>query len=221
MVPAIRISPIAKAILNDLTLLENAGDGSSTDSNNYVLNEPKIDKFASWAVRGDQAWNNNNHSYLEFRYNNWTETFGDPCGPSNVLQTDLQGWDNYGLTLNHAWVISPKLLLTLLGNATVHDSDQGNLSAGLNPANYGFPASLGALQGARGVPEIQGLEMGTLEPVMNFVPNQVLCWSVFGVQHGWMGKDRRGYSSDVTHEEWEFVLAVSAVVSRRQSAAGA
>ena len=64
-----RISPIAKAILAQLPLPNKASDGANTDSNNYVINQPKIDRFSSYIARADQAWNNNHHSYFEYRYN--------------------------------------------------------------------------------------------------------------------------------------------------------
>ena len=160
VVPTSRISPMAQAYFALMPQPDDAGDGSSTDSNNYVKKEPKIDKFAGWSLRVDKAWNNNHHSYAEFLWNNWSEIGDDPFGPSNILDGLLQARENYGFTVDHAWVLSPRFLLDLHANAIAHKNNESSPSATVSAAGFQFAQALIGLQQFHGLPEITGVGSG-------------------------------------------------------------
>jgi len=160
VIPPDRISPIAKAILALMPPPDNAGDGANSDSNNYLKRTVQDDKFASYALRLDQAWNNAHHSYVSLRHNTWNELSFDPFGPGNLLQGLYQTRVNHGLTMDHTWVVSPKLVLDLRYNITAWDGASFNTGAGVDPTNYGFPASFVALQQPPSIPLFQGLVSG-------------------------------------------------------------
>lgn len=155
-----QISDVAKAFFALMPAPEDAGDGASSDSNNYVKNEPKIDKFASWILRLDKAWNNNSHSFIEYRWNNWSEIGDDPMGPSNILDGLLQARENWGLTVDHAWALSPRFLLDIHANATAHNDNRESPSASIGSSSFGFSSALIGLQQFHGLPEITGIGSG-------------------------------------------------------------
>ncbi len=155
-----KISPIAKAYLALMPLPNHPNDGTSTDSNNYLKNDPKIDKFADWALRIDHAWNNNHHSYAEYRWNNWSEIALDPFGTANVLSGQLQSRQNWGFTADHDWVMSPSLVLDVHANATAHNDVRTSTGATADPASFQFAKSLIALQQFHGLPNITGVGAG-------------------------------------------------------------
>ena len=160
-----KFSPVAKALLALMPLPNHPNNGDSTDSDDYAYNYSKTDKFANWGLRIDKAWNNNNHSYVEFRYNNWSEYsyyFG-PSSPANILLGWDQARDNYGLTVDHTWVITPTLVLNLQGNATTHKTGFSSPGVGADPTKYGFSNALAKIQLLKAIPQVSGVgfTMGT------------------------------------------------------------
>jgi hypothetical protein len=155
------ISPMAKALMALVPLPNKSSDGASTDSNNFLINDVQDDKFYGISVRADQAWNNNNHSYLEYRYNNFWQLDGNPFGLSNILEGSYQLRLNQGLTASHAWVISPKLLLNVTGNATIYRNPTESPSQGLDPTKYGFSSQLAGQAVTEGIPALNSVFTGS------------------------------------------------------------
>lgn len=152
-----KISAIAKAYFALMPLPNHANDGSSTDSNDFVKNDPKIDKFASWALRVDHAWNNGNHSFAEYRWNNWSEIDNDPFGTANVLSGQLQARENWGFTVDHTWVATSHLVVDVRANATAINNLQSTTAASVDPASFNFSQALIGLQQFHGLPNITGV----------------------------------------------------------------
>ena len=162
IIPASRISPIAKAIYALLPLPNNPVPTTSAndETNNYIRNEPKIDVFNSYIARLDKAFNEKNHTYVEYRYNHLVETSGDPFGPTNVLDTQELLRTNWGLTADHAWVLSPNFLLTFHGNATWWQTSNVELSYGVDPTAFGFSSAVAGLSAVPSLPELSGIGSG-------------------------------------------------------------
>jgi hypothetical protein len=154
-----RISPIAKAVTALLPLPNKASDGANTDSNNYAINEPKIDTFKSYIARVDQSWNNDHHSYFEYRYNHLNELAADPFGPGNILAGQYLIRINHGATINHAWVLNPHMVATFIGNLTAwKTSSYAPANApGVSASQFGFSSGFQAQQLISGIPAITGL----------------------------------------------------------------
>lgn len=70
VIPSTMLNGPAEAYLKLVPLPQTAGDGASSDSNNYAIGGGQNDKFAGNTLRVDQTWNNYNRSYVEFRQNN-------------------------------------------------------------------------------------------------------------------------------------------------------
>ncbi len=158
VIPAARISPVAKAILALLPPPTDAGDGSSSDSNNFISRAIQINPFNSYILRVDKAWNDNNHSYIALRRNQEDPTTGNsPFGAADILDGTSSLRKNLGLTLDHTWAASPKLVADLRGNITAYNTDTISASYGFNPVDYGFSSALAALQNHASIPQLTGL----------------------------------------------------------------
>jgi len=157
IIPSGRINSFAKAIFALVPLPNKASDGASTDSNNYLIDDPKIDDFYQYSIRGDQSWNNNNRTYAEYRHNHFTELGTDVFGPTNPLAGVYQKRINDGITINHVWVMSPTKLLTVNANLTSFKEDQYSKGKGVDPTTYGLSSAFAASQSIKGLPYINGL----------------------------------------------------------------
>ena len=71
--------PIAKNILAYIPLPNTAGDGTSSDSNNFA-HLPPAGHFSGISGRVDQNWNNSQHSFVTVNWSHLTEITGDNFG---------------------------------------------------------------------------------------------------------------------------------------------
>lgn len=183
MIPSGSINAAAKAFLALLPDPENAGDGSSSDSNNYVKNETSDDKFNSENLRVDQTWDNNNHSYVNLRRNYVNGTGADPFGVSNVLNELGGPRTNYGFTLDHAIAVHNNLIVDLRYNLTAWDTNTFSGSTGISPTTLGIPATN---------PYITMQQLPSLPLVAGIVG---------GAENGGLGTANAGsYTNDTDHE---------------------
>lgn len=183
-IPTSRIDPIAKAILALLPLPDNGGDATGPDSNNYLKNVVQDDVFTSFLVRIDQAWNNNNHSYLSLRRNDWGELNNDPFGRGNILSGLTQGRVNRGITIDHSVVLNPRMVLDLRYNVTNFYGTSGNTSLGYNPTQLGFSSSFAALAHIPSIPYITNGSVTSGGPFS-------------GIDNGGIGTTQDTYGDDV------------------------
>lgn len=162
VIPASRISGVAKAILNTLptnmdTTCTTIGACSSNIYHNYAnVDDIQQNKFTSTSIRIDQAWNNDHHSYVEYRNNNIDQVSADVFGVTNPLSSTTLTRTNYGLTLSHAWVISPNLFVNATANATIYKSHSSSLGASKDMTKFGWSSTLAGLSLAGGLPTIVG-----------------------------------------------------------------
>lgn len=154
IIPAGRISPMAKALVSLLPLPNVPHDAAGSDSNNYLETNPKTDHFYSWLVRVDKAWNNRHHSYIDWRRNQLREFTNDNYGPNNLLAGENLNRDNYGLTINHTWVATPNMIVTFNLNGTAYKTTDGSPAATVNPTGYGFSQTFAGSQPLQGIPQL-------------------------------------------------------------------
>jgi len=155
-IPSARISSVAKAVFNALPLPNVTPGAQSSNYQNYAFVQPKNDKFNSYALRVDHAWNNNHHSYVNMRKNSLREQTNNPFAADSPLRGQELDRDNYGFTIDHAWVISPKLLLAVNANMTAYKYPQYSNSANVDAAKYGFSQKFVDSQLVKGLPKLAG-----------------------------------------------------------------
>ncbi|HZY63140.1 MAG TPA: carboxypeptidase-like regulatory domain-containing protein [Edaphobacter sp.] len=155
MIPASRISPMAKALVAMLPLPNVPHTDAGTDANNFLEDNPKVDNFYSWLIRLDHAWNDNNHSYIDWRRNQLRELTNDSFGPHALLLAgQYLNRDNYGLTINHTWVINPNVILSANINGTAWKSSTSSPASSVDPTQYGFSQAFASSQPIRGLPRL-------------------------------------------------------------------
>jgi hypothetical protein len=135
VIPSGRIDPIAKAIYALMPLpdaLPNTAVGS--DASNYVKQEEQNDKFETYMLRVDHAWNNSNHTYVNLRQNHWKELSDDPFGPSFFLAGYLQTRINKGVTIDHTVTLNKNMVLDVNYNVLRYLPTTKEASAGMSPS---------------------------------------------------------------------------------------
>jgi outer membrane receptor protein involved in Fe transport len=173
------INPISAAILKLMPAPDNAGDGSCSSCNNYLIRALQNDKFVNLAMKFDQAWNNAHHSYVSLRYNNWSETSYDNFGPGNPLQGMDQFRKNQGMTIDHTWVISAVYVADFRYNITGWNGGGASNSAGYDISKLGFPSSFASLLAKSSIPKIYDIASNAT--------------------NGGLGTDHDDYTQDTTH----------------------
>lgn len=162
-IPTQRLDGPALAYLKLIPDPEDAGDGANSDSNNYVKNEEQNDKFAGSTLRFDQTWNENNKSYIDLRYNNWSEISYDPFGPNPpyVYANGLsQTRSNRGFTVDHTIILNPRLVADLRYTITGWRGASYSSSLGVSQTTLGFPSSFASLSQYPSIPQVNGIVGG-------------------------------------------------------------
>ena len=143
---------------------QDAGDGASSDSNNFANEASLDDKYAGNTLRFDQSWNEKNHTYVDLRKNDWTELSYNVFGPNYpqalLLQGLYQARYNKGMTIDHALTLSPRLLADLRYAVTHYEGSSYDPAAGVSPTTVGFGSAFAALGGAPSIPEFTGVGSG-------------------------------------------------------------
>ena len=198
-IPSARISSLAKTILNllptnyDTTCTTVGACTSNTVANYANINDIQQNKFHSTSIRIDQAWNNDHHSYFEYRNNNINQLAATLFGVNNPLVGNYLIRTNYGLTANHAWVLSPNLFVNVTANATIYKSTSTSVPAGLDATKYGFSSKLVAEAVAKGLP--------TLQSYLNNSDNMgMVAWTLGGSHGQGLGGNGASYSYSYVYE---------------------
>jgi hypothetical protein len=155
-----RVSPIAKALLAALpapNVPTSLLDPNNTDNNDFLETNPHNNTFNSWIVRMDQSWNDQHHSYIDLRRNHFSQFTNDNYGPNNILANEALTRDNYGLTVNHTWVLNPKTILTVNANETMYKYFFADTADTADPLAYGFSQSFVNSEPLRGLPQFSGI----------------------------------------------------------------
>jgi hypothetical protein len=160
IIPSGRISPIAKALVASLPAPNvplSLRDPNNTDKNDFLETNPQIDHFYSLILRMDESWNNSHHSYIDLRRNQFRQFTNDNYGPNNILANEALNRDNYGLTVNHTWVLNPKTILTINANETMYRYFFGDTASTTDPTQYGFSQTFANSEPSRGLPQFNGI----------------------------------------------------------------
>lgn len=185
-IPSDRISAVAKAYFALMPLPNQPNDAAGDTSNNYLKTSDRDqNSMTTLSFRLDQAESNNHHTFGEFRWSKWTDDNYDPFGQGEaaVLSDVMETRENYGVTIGHAWTLSPKLLLELNANLTAYRDTTSSQAVGVDPTTFGFSDALAAVQQVKGLPLITGVGSGWDKSGMgmNQAPNYAnnLLWEFY------------------------------------------
>jgi hypothetical protein len=137
IVPASRISPIARNILQYFPL-PNA-TGTADFRNNFVTATPALIDYKSHMVRADQMVNDKNRFYVSYSY---MKTDGDQARTlNNTAIGNLSTNDYNALAIDHVWTARADTVINLRYGLNRSTNSGFPPTTGLNLTSLGFPAS--------------------------------------------------------------------------------
>lgn len=164
VIPADRISPVARAYLGFYPLPNQPGDAQGR--NNFISPQPRSDTFNSETTRLDFKFNDKHNAFLNYTRNNRRESRFNWTGVINgIIPTGtLLFRNNNGTTYDHIYTRSSTTVLNLRLGFTRFDSPTIRLHEGeFNPALLGFtPDTVALFEGASYLPRF---EIGGLSPI--------------------------------------------------------
>jgi hypothetical protein len=151
ILPASRLNPIA---LNYMKLypLPNL-TGLSNGENNYGITIADSDGYDNELGRIDFNISDKNKLAYEFHHNFRVQNKNIYF--SNPAYGDYLSRANWGTSLDDIYTLSPSLILDVRGAWTRFHESNAAPGDGINPATYGFPASLAASSQFVGLPYMQ------------------------------------------------------------------
>ena len=154
VIPSSRISPIAQKILAYVPLPNTASDATSNASNNFVSGSVANNTIPMVSVRGDQAWNNSQHSFATVRWSHLVQDYDNYFG--NAATGFVQERVSKNVGLDHVWTINASNVLDLRFSTIRYEQPGHDNGAGFNPAQLGLPVSLISQLAVPSFPRITG-----------------------------------------------------------------
>jgi hypothetical protein len=148
VVPASRISPIAREYMKYWPLPNQAGDAQQ--QNNFLSSNPRTDDFYSISLRGDHRISNTQSLFVRYTRNDRQEARGNWAGEVNGIRPigNFLYRVNDGLTGDHVWAVTPRTLLNVrAGWQRFQEPNVRQHEGAIDPASLGFPASTASLFG--------------------------------------------------------------------------
>jgi hypothetical protein len=142
VIPAGRLSPIAREYLKYYPLSNQAGDAQGR--NNFITSNPRGDDFYSMNYRVDHVLTDRQRFFVRYSRNNrrenrgnWTDEVSGTRPTGNYLFRI-----NDALNVDHVWTMSPSSLLNVRASWSRFQEPSIRQHQGLfDPASLGFPSS--------------------------------------------------------------------------------
>lgn len=148
------LDPVAKNILSYIPLPNTPGDGTSTDSNNFVSPATRSDTYPVVSVRVDQNWSNSQHSFVTVNWDHLSEfsgnNFGTIASGSNLFRTSKR------IGLDHVWTIGDSRVLSMHYTLNRYESPSSSNGAGFDPTKLGLPSAFASQLVKPSFPYIKG-----------------------------------------------------------------
>jgi hypothetical protein len=156
IIPANRISPIAREALKYLPLPNQPGTANAGLQNNYIAPNPRTDDFYSISLRADHRLTDKQQIFVRYTRNDRVEARGHFFGEVNgiIPVGNFLFRINDGVTVDHVWTRSNTSLFNVrAGWQRFQEPNVRSHENLFDPASLGFSASTVALfQGARYFP---------------------------------------------------------------------
>ena len=141
VIPKNRLDRIAQNVIGYLPLPNQPSDGTGNATNNFNPLSTTSNKVPVLSVRGDQNWNNKNHSFATIRWSQLNQFSGDTFGIDSLLAGTHVQRIAKNLGLDHVITLTPTTILDLRYTINRFEEPSWSLGAGFDPAKLGFPAS--------------------------------------------------------------------------------
>lgn len=154
VIPTARLDTVAKNILKYIPLPNSPGDGTSSDSNNYVSPAVRHDVYPVVSVRVDQNWRNSQHSFATVNWDHLTESTNDDFNSLATGNNQTRITKRVGI--DHVWTINDNRLLSMHYTLDRFEKLNANHGAGFNPTQLGMPSGFAAQLQKPSFPYIKG-----------------------------------------------------------------
>jgi outer membrane receptor protein involved in Fe transport len=154
-IPAERINPIARKILEFVSLPNSPSQETGNAVNNFVPDTTRQVKLASFVLRLDHTFSNRHKSFATIRWSHKDEFLDDHF--DSLATGSFLVRMNKGLGLDHVWTISPNKILNLRYNLARFEEPNSHHSAGLDPTTLGFGQDFVSKMVKLSFPRITGL----------------------------------------------------------------
>jgi hypothetical protein len=154
VIPSGRIDSISKNILAYLPLPNTSGDGTSSDSNNFVSPGLRQDTFPVVSVRVDQNWSNSQHSFVTVNWSNLNEQTNNNFG--NIASGNYQGRTAKRVGLDHVWTLGANRVLSMHYTLVRFENPLHSNGAGFDPTKLGLPSGFASQLVEPSFPYIKG-----------------------------------------------------------------
>jgi hypothetical protein len=187
IIPASRISPVARNVLNFYPLPNQAGAADLTG--NFFAEQPWTYSYYYSQAKIDHEWSSNHKSSVRFIRNFRREERYNWAGEQNGIDISRGGTDryNWNLAVGHTAILNPTLVFDLRASFLRFNDDQtpAETSQTLDLAGLGFSAStVGLFRGYSHIPQFN-LDGNATCPATPNAANPVLC----------LGGNQNGYNS--------------------------
>jgi hypothetical protein len=149
-----QLDTIAQNILAYVPLPNTAGDGTSSDSNNFAAFAPRQDTFPVVSGRLDENWSNSQHSFLTVNWSNLTEMTGNNFG--NIASGTHRIRNTKRAGLDHVWTMGDSRVLSMHYTFNRWESPVSDNGTGFDPTKLGFPAAFAKQLVKPSFPQIRG-----------------------------------------------------------------
>jgi hypothetical protein len=142
IIPANRISPIARNYLQYWPLPNQAGEAQQ--QNNYLSSNPRTDDFYSISLRADHRLSDRQSLFVRYTRNDRQEARGNWAGEVGGIRPigNYLFRVNDGVTGDHVWTITPRALLNVrAGWQRFQEPNVRQHEGTFDLASLGFPAS--------------------------------------------------------------------------------
>jgi hypothetical protein len=142
IIPADRISPIAREVLRYYPLPNQAG--TSTGTNNFITSNPRGDDFYSMNYRIDHVLTDTQRFFVRYSRNNREENRNNWAGEVNGVRPigNFLYRINDAFNVDHVWNMSPSSLLNVRASWSRFQEPSIRQHQGLfDPTTLGFPAA--------------------------------------------------------------------------------
>lgn len=146
IIPANRLSPIARSYLQFVPLPNAEGDAQGR--NIFVSSNPSTERFYSYAARVDHTFNEKHKTFFRYSFNNRDGISFDTVGQLNGVRSTgaVNIRTNTQFAGDYVWTATPTFFINVRGGFSRYNEDQAALSRGeINVAQLGFSPQTVAL----------------------------------------------------------------------------
>lgn len=141
IIPADRISPVAKAILSAYPL-PNQPTANAEQRNNFFLSSKALEDYWTSLGRVDHTWSEKHRMFVRWHRDYWQEDKNRFFSATDNISGIILNRINRGFSLDDVYIFNPTTLLNVRYGITAQEFPERRVSSGFNLASLGFSQNL-------------------------------------------------------------------------------